>query len=742
MFNIFRDIGIKFSKVTCAYLLFALFGVLLVYPLFLGRALYWGDILLYFEPMHHFEREALLSGRIPLWNPYLLGGQPFVGNPQMWVFYPTTPLLAFVPAWVYLNIVCYASLVLCGICFYHFLFRWTRSHWASLMGGMTYMGSACLIARLQFPPMVMSAPFCPLLLLLLDRQLDAPHFKNIVKIAVTVGLLVLAAHPQMAYFIIGVSVIYTGLRLWDYASQQEPERVVLWWIKRCLPLLFALVWGVGLSAVQVLPVLQLTRESPRVDMDVKEANRFYMEPKQLLTLLLPHYWGHPATGDYSGRGNAWEPAIFVGWLPLVFIGAAVKSFRRRRVVAFWFVVAGVSIWLAFGMHGGLFSLAFYYLPGLNRFHDPARFLYLTTLAFAFLTGIGAKAVVAKGGVARGAILACCVALPLIVFSVEWNPTIPYQRLDYTPQITQNPLTKGGRLYIPHYVNLWRRFVNYNDYGRNDRRTTQAFMNTLIPNIGLRYRTEMVYGYEPVPIAAPLILEGMMTLELDRGEPIATRLMSILNGTTLIQVSEEDVFNARLKPLLKQGGVIAYHNRDSLGEAWLAKYVRRVEGRRRIQAALTDSEFNPALEAIVTLGDDDRRSEELDTLEGASPEGVSANAVSVERKEADSMVLSVDAGEKPSFLVVSMAAYPGWRADCDGSPLSIYRTDAAIIGMAVPAGKHTITLRFKPSAYRVGLFFSLLTLSSILGCFGYLWVLQRGVKSQGRRVLEEDADEKE
>lgn len=718
MYKAFRDTGI--NRNFRAYLVFLLFDILLLLPLLQGRALYWGDILLYFEPMHHFEREMLLQGQIPLWNPYLLGGQPFVGNPQMWVFFPTTPLLAYVPAWLYLNIVCFVSILLCGIFFYHFLFRWTRSGWASLMGGMTYMGSACIIARLQFPPMVMSAPFCPLLLLLIDKQLDAPHIKNCVIIALTVGLLVLAAHPQMAYFILGIGTVYTLLRLWDFASLQEPEQIVKWWMRSLFPLVLALLWGVALSAVQVLPVLQLTRESPRVEMDVKEANRFYLEPKHLLTLILPHYWGHPATSDFRERGNAWEPALFIGWLPILFIGVAIKSFRKRRVVAFWFVVAAVSMWLAFGMHGGLFWLAFYYLPGLSRFHDPARFLYLTTVAFAFLTGIGAKAFVEKSKFIKGAVLACCVAIPLIAYSPEWNPTIPYQQLDYVPQIAQTHLNRGGRLYIPHYVNLWRRYVNYNDYGRNDRRTMQAFMNTLIPNIGMRYGTEMVYGYEPVPVAAPLILEGLITLELDRGEPIATRLMSLLNGTTLIQVTEEDVFNARLKHLTTQGGMKAYHNRDSLGEAWLVRSVRRVEGRRRILATLTDPAFNPALEAVVTLGDDGKPVAELEALEGSAVTNSPTNTVKSEQRKTDRLVFTVDSGDKPSFLVASLAAYPGWKADCDGTPLRLYRTDRAIFGMAIPEGRHTVTLTYQPAAFRIGLFISLLALGGILGSVGFLW----------------------
>src|SRR5688572_15289025 len=78
-------------------------GVLYPFTLF-GRALYWGDLYLYFYPMQEFVRQSLLDGQIPLWNPYVLCGQPLVGNPQSWVFYPGTLLLLVTPTWIFLTV--------------------------------------------------------------------------------------------------------------------------------------------------------------------------------------------------------------------------------------------------------------------------------------------------------------------------------------------------------------------------------------------------------------------------------------------------------------------------------------------------------------------------------------------------------------------------------------------------------------------------------------------------------------
>ncbi|HLF02729.1 MAG TPA: hypothetical protein VI547_12175, partial [Anaerolineales bacterium] len=54
-----------------------------------------GDTLLYFYPYWDFRAQALLAGKLPLWNPYLFMGVPFLANSQAGVFYPLNwPLIS------------------------------------------------------------------------------------------------------------------------------------------------------------------------------------------------------------------------------------------------------------------------------------------------------------------------------------------------------------------------------------------------------------------------------------------------------------------------------------------------------------------------------------------------------------------------------------------------------------------------------------------------------------------------
>ena len=59
-------------------------------------------------------------------------------------------------------------------------------------------------------------------------------------------------------------------------------------------------------------------------------------------------------------------------------------------------------------------------------------------------------------------------------------------------------------------------------------------------------------------------------------------------------------------------------------------------------------------------------------------------------------------------MTSEAYYPGWLAEIDGQPAPIVLTNAAFRGIAIPAGKHRVVMRFAPNIW-IGLGITLLAL---------------------------------
>jgi hypothetical protein len=68
--------------------------------------------------------------------------------------------------------------------------------------------------------------------------------------------------------------------------------------------------------------------------------------------------------------------------------AAFAAWKVRAEARFWLVVAALSLWLAMGTSAGLYIVAYYLLPGLKAFHDPARWLIVTDFALCVAAALG------------------------------------------------------------------------------------------------------------------------------------------------------------------------------------------------------------------------------------------------------------------------------------------------------------------------------------------------------------------
>ncbi len=96
-------------------------------------------------------------------------------------------------------------------------------------------------------------------------------------------------------------------------------------------------------------------------------------------------------------------------------------------------------------------------------------------------------------------------------------------------------------------------------------------------------------------------------------------------------------------------------------------------------------------------------------------------------------VEIETGELPGprILVYTDADFPGWSAQIDGAPTTLYRANGGFKAVAVPEGKHTITFLFHPRMVHIGLILSLLTLlTCMLVLFALCWRLRRQRNQRG------------
>ena len=145
---------------------------------------------------------------------------------------------------------------------------------------------------------------------------------------------------------------------------------------------------------------------------------------------------------------------------------------------------------------------------------------------------------------------------------------------------------------------------------------------------------------------------------------------------------------------------------------------RTPGRCRMPGSSTRRSRPPKNEVldILTSGTIDPR--QTAVVEGDVPALTPVTAGSTETVtfsayEPDRMSMSVEAAGD-GLLVLSEVYSPGWKAYVDGHQVPIVATNYVLRGVAVPAGSHTVELRYEPDSLRIGLWISSITAIALVG----------------------------
>ncbi|MCX6361179.1 MAG: YfhO family protein [Armatimonadetes bacterium] len=668
-----------------------LFCCALLWPVLLqGKVLYWGDISLYFASMEDLVARALRQGRLPLWNPYVLCGQPLAANPQCWLFYPGTAMLPGRSPEVYLTISALAHVVICAVGAMLYLRRLSGTALGAFLGACVFATGGFAISKLQFPTMTQAIAWTPWLLLAVRRAIDHPNAMGAAAVGLALGLLLLAGHAQVAYLSLLAAGAYAALRVLSVRRHGGSAR-------SCLRVLAGgFVLGCLLAGAQMAPTLEMAAGSSREHMSLRQADRFVMHPSQFVNFFAPRHFGDPAAGDYWGPGNMWETCVYVGIVPLGLAVFGAWSGRRRRAVRFYAALTIISMILAIGQWGGLYAIAFHVLPGLSLFHDPARFTFLVTLGLAVLTAVGVRRV-RETGVPRWlrAVVVAVALVDLWAFSSTLNPLIARNlaaRMALRPQALTSP--PAGRLYSVNRESVWRRLVNYEGYGPPNGHYIDALRGSATPNLASRWGIEEAGGYEPVPLHTATEIDGATRKAFARTSPTLGKLLALMDvGAVAVPLGDRaNVSDGRTKRL--PGVTLAAPPQHGARARLVPTALVRDPHWAAGAVGLPDVDI--ATTAVV--------SESVDLPRPAPGAGLGEPAEArVRLLCADQMEVLMGRRTWPGLLVVSVALAPGWTARVDGRPARIVRADHAFIGVRVPSDAFEVSLRYRPPSLEVGIY---------------------------------------
>jgi hypothetical protein len=179
-------------------------------------------------------------------------------------------------------------------------------------------------------------------------------------------------------------------------------------------------------------------------------------------------------------------------------------------------------------------------------------------------------------------------------------------------------------------------------------------------------------------------------------------------STTLAPSATNLDAARWRLSYDRDGVWIVENLRAMPRAWLVSEVEAVDGEEALRRIRGEGEkdFDPRRTALV----EDAPAELPQVAGGATPQGAAARVTTYEPTR---LIVETDA-TTPTLLVVSELFYPGWEATVDGRPERIRLTDYLLRGVAVPAGRHRVEMRYRATAARRGAFVSAFTLLLIAG----------------------------
>ena len=687
-------------------------------------------------PWRAAVREALVNGRLPLWNRFVLAGNPLLATAQASILHPATWLGIFLPLPLSWTFSCAFTIFLAILSAHLFFRELCSSELAALVGAVGWGFSTYVLFwdGWAVGPSIATIPLLFLGLRRLARVPDAGGGVGITAAALTLSFH--GGHPETFFHCLAAGAVYF---LWEVFPRDQRRRS-----RRAFAgALAAGLLAFGLAAPVLLPLLEalphsaeyaarraaLTQGRPRQSVPAGEAAR------RLTPAILPF-----AHGIY-GRSPVQERRQDGSGMPLGYAGAvllplaAVGAFGRRpreRGIFLGFFLAG----LAYGASTPILLDVTSRLPGFSLALN-YRLVFLAPLGLAGLAAIGANRLVDhRSAIRRLAIAAAAVAVLLaLLFALsrgvfrERELPPDFVAVSFAEEALPVLLLGAAALLAGTRARsavaaavvllVGQRFLEMSGvYPTLPSRSLAPSLPTLasLPQGGDPYRVAAA-GADLRPNGAVLFgledvrgYESLVLRRFDETYPLwCRRQFASHNRIEYLGASFLSYLNARYAvatpdapappgwtAVARGREAAVFRNPRSLGRAFVPRRIRgEPDARKRLAEMGAATDFGDTV-----------------WLSGPQRDLPNGNADLRVREIGSDLVIEADARE-PVLVATSVADWPGWRAETAGKALEVTTVDHAFVGFWLPAGRHVVRLYYLPGSFLLGVALSLLAVLGAL-----------------------------
>lgn len=739
-----------------------------------GKLLYGLDTFSVFLPFGLFAKEAIHTyHQLPLWMPDILMGVPLIASSNLIFFYPTNLLFYLLPiplqTTFLIDLLIHMALAALGMRL--FLGKLGLDKKASIFGAFVYMFCGMFITYVYTGHWhdIKAMALLPFVMYFLNRAVTEYKLSCFFSASLFMGLQILGLGMQVMSYTFG---LFSAYFLFLLFADKKPEKQRV--IKMVLWFAVSVVMIILFGALQFFPSLEYLGQSWRQEFNYRDAVIMSFPLPELVSFVLPNafglfdplYWGYEPSRAYSP---------YLGIIPFLLLFFSFGADKQRRAAVFFFVFSAVFLVLSLGSYTPFYKILSF-VPVVNKFRDPSRFLTVFSFVFITVSAIGLDNILAHGARKKSA---------------------------------KNKLPHGFTALIMTLipVMLFMAFVWLNKGLLLDA-VSKAYLS--IKHSALGAETASLYaGMIREDIAAFIVISALAViiiyLFLLQKKAYALLFVSLLCGLHFIDVRRID------SKFIKYTGLDEFAGKDAAAELmqkdkglyrlmdlkflWFpnrniyyrldafsgyhgvlperfsrllkqeAFYEFNVQRAFNIKYHLFDEELNiPGLIKILDgpvklyedsgamprifftskyrkAADDNEAIEFLKSGFNADTTVVTEDmpfmssgaekrcAVKVLNYTPNRIRVEVEP-DIDGLLILSYMYFPNWAADVDGKSVKIYHANYANMGIALKAGKHTVDFYIKTGGMVLYLF---LTLAAFIICALVIFAEQKKVKKLRRKT---------
>jgi len=500
--------------------------------------------------------------------------------------------------------------------------------------------------------------------------------------------------------------------------------------------------AIAVGAVWFLPTLELLPWIATIEFEKSVPFWYQIPPAMLLSLFAPTEFQFP------------EWTIYVGTVPLFLVLIALVGKRRKEAIFLWGAII-LALIVMLGDATPLYAAVRWLIPGLGYFRTRTRLWAFGGLVVALLAGLGADALVSPktwacanrnrrwlnlAGAAYLTVGAIAVLglglithrLPVEVVRAVGAGMLSLGILWLWSRRPAKPLKYQAALLVILLLDLFPlaadfmmaidpretflkpdAIVEFLDSKSEDYRIYSIHHNlsyALLAERGIEsidgfLNLQLAHAVEIIKVASgcrlsgyaggvPPCISGEIDLEAYRSAVPDPALLGLLNVRYVVADLPLDV--PGLDPVLIEGEVTLYENRQFLPRAFLAERVEEVP--RDVDVFERLAAIDVAHVALVEPG----------ALSAPLPDGSVKGDVTIDSRRPGRMALSVHS-DREALLLYSQTWAPGWQATINGGLARVMRVNGALLGVVVPAGDSHVIFDYSPLGWRIGWRISLVSI---------------------------------